>query len=110
MRFDPGSLFSGALGALLCTGSALALPAFKTMFDEVGDTLPGLTAFVVGVPSWGWWLLSVLSLLLMALKDRWIRGPLRSGLNAFYVALTFAAGLGIVIGLFLPLIGLTERL
>ncbi len=96
------SLISGALASFLCAGSALVVPVFARMYDEVGLCLPASSEFLVGVPEWVWWLLSILSLAFMALKDRWLRRSSREALNSFSVLLTLAAGVWIVVSLFSP--------
>jgi len=105
-----GSVLSGAFGSLLCVGSAFVVPAFAKMFAEVGICLPTSTELIVGLPGWAWWGLSVLSIVLLTLKDRWLRRTSRRGLNGLYVALTVGAGSLILLSLFSACVCTFDRL
>jgi type II secretory pathway component PulF len=99
-----GSVLSGGFAALLFAASALVLPAFAKMLEETGILLTPSSDFLIGMPSWTWWLLSVLSVTCMSLKDRWLTRPTRRAMNGLYLAATVGAGLWIVASLFSPLI------
>jgi type II secretory pathway component PulF len=103
-------VFCGGLGSLLCVASAIVLPAFRTMFAEVGVSLPTSTRLLMGVPGWAWWTLSVLSLLVLSLKDRRVPRRLRTALNGLYAVLVVGAGVWIVLALFSPLCVLSQPL
>ena len=108
-----GSLTGGVFGSLLCAGCAVVLPPFSQMFAEVGVDVPTSTELTLSVPGWAWWVSSILWIVLMSLKDRWVERRLRERLNRLCVALVIGAGFWIVVSLFSGCVGacsLTERL
>ena len=97
------SVQSGAVGSLVCIGSALVVPAFAKLFDDSGMTQPAAVEFLVGVPGWVWWGGSALSIGLLSLKDRWLSRASSVRVNRLYVAAAVCAGLWEVISLLSPL-------
>ena len=96
-------MLSGALGSLLCAGVALVVPEFMTLYEETGTSLPTSTEVLVGVPAWAWWVLSVLSIALMLLKDRWLEGWRRDWVNDLFGTAALVAGPCVVVCLLLAL-------
>jgi hypothetical protein len=100
------ALWAGALAATFVINESV-IPAFATMFREVGVCLPLATELVLGAGGWVWGL-GILSLLHAAslVQSRQTRGHLR--VAAFLVGV-----LGVAFAcwaLFLPLIELNQKL
>ncbi|MBI5367467.1 MAG: hypothetical protein HZA54_10560 [Planctomycetes bacterium] len=91
----------GIAGALTC---ANVLPAFGKVYSDLGETLPLLTWFLLGLRPWGWPFLGLVWAAALWCKDSRLSPAAADRLNAAALFGLLLAALLVVVALFLPLI------
>jgi len=96
--------------SLVLAGCELVVPAFRVMYEETGIPLPAPTELLVSIPSLAWLLLANASCFLLCAKDSFLDERWTERVNVAVLVATVGYVVGIAALLFLPLVGVVERL
>ena len=110
-----GSVIVAALCLVVSVVGASVIPKFRAMFEEMSGpggafALPGLTRVILAVPTSGWAALGIVGALAVVAKSLLLPPNSSRILDIVGFAVLCLVLLGIVIGLFLPLIQLQDAL
>lgn len=110
-----GSVIVAALWLAVSVAGASVIPKFRAMFEEMSGpggafALPGLTKVLLAIPGSGWAAVGILGALAVIAKSLLLPPDSSRILDIVAFAVLCLVALGIVIGLFLPLIQLQNAL